>query len=360
MVIVIVVMRGGLHQTVIYPIPSEYQYKLPYSTIMDCIIVGHAVKPFIAALACLTRIGKEITVDFDPMDGLSLRALNDSKSIFSSFHFEPSYFQKCSSPPFNNSKKRRKTSQTETHWTVRISIKALAPLIRPRKDVLSLQIVTVGDLLSFEFQMQRASGIIVHIIHRVGYAPAQSVAAVASTDGASEIVAPPQLLLTMLEPLKRANEIALLVNDKHNLVSSVTFSHDDIAQEASSSLSKPQLLKTETSIPYDEFIEVEYMSHIHDDSANEAVPPPQDLKEQVVLVFTLKEFKSILQFCSQGSDSSLPVSINFFWGGKPMVVKTTGEHFSAQLIMATLDHKMMAVMKTSSINGPLSSASKRQ
>ena len=89
------------------------------------------------------------------------------------------------------------------------------------------------------------------------------------------------------------------------------------------------------------------------------VPPPKDLKEQVVLVFTLKEFKSVLQFCSQGSDATLPVSINFFWGGKPMVVKTTGENFSAQLIMATLDHKMMAVMKTSSINGPLS-ASKRQ
>src|SRR6056300_510245 len=194
---------------------------------MDCIIVGHAVKPFIAALACLTRIGKEITLDFDPMDGLSLRSLNDSKSIFSSFHFEPSYFQKCSSPPFSSSRKRRKTD-TDSHWTIRISIKALAALIRPRKDVLSLQIVTTGDLLSFEFQMQRASGVIVHIIHRVGYAPAQSVAAVATTDGASEIVAPPQLLLTMLEPLKRANEIALLVNDTHNFVSSVTFSHDDI------------------------------------------------------------------------------------------------------------------------------------
>ena len=122
---------------------------------MDCIIVGHAVKPFIAALACLTRIGKEITVDFDPMDGLSLRSLNDSKSIFSSFHFEPSYFQKCSSPPFTSSKKKRRKTQTESHFTIRISIKALVPLIRPRKDVLSLQIVTVGDLLSFEYQMQR-------------------------------------------------------------------------------------------------------------------------------------------------------------------------------------------------------------
>lgn len=317
------------------------------------------MKPFIAALACLTRIGKEITLDFDPMDGLSLRSLNDSKSIFSSFHFEPSYFQKCSTPAFASRKRRKSQSESGDHWTIRISIKALAPLIRPRKDVLSLQLVTVGDLLSFEFQMQRASGVIVHIIHRVGFAPAQSVAAVATTDGASEIVAPPQMLLTMLEPLKRANEIALLVNDKHNLVSSVTFSHDDIAKESSSGLAKPQLLKTETSIRYDEFIEVEYMSHPGNSVSNGSVPPPKDLKEQVVLVFTLKEFKSVLQFCSQGSDSSLPVSISFYWGGKPMVVKTTGEHFSAQLIMATLDHKMMAVMKTSSLNGPLS-ASKKQ
>eukprot|EP00980_Cylindrotheca_fusiformis_P005763 scaffold1203_cov117-Cylindrotheca_fusiformis.AAC.2 len=322
---------------------------------MDCFIDGHSVRPFCAAIGCLSRVGKEINIDFDPIDGLTLRSLNDSKSIFSSFHYEPSFFQRCSSPPLT-SRKRRKSQDDdddeEDRWSVRVSIKSLAPLIRPRKDVLSLQIATVGDLLSFEFQMQRASGVIVRIIHRVGFAPAQSVAAVASTESASEIVVQPQVLLTMLEPLKRATEIALLVNETHKLVSSVTFAHDDIAQDASSNLAKPNSLKTETSIGYDELIDLEYVSHPDASFDDDPIPPPADLKEQVVLVFTLKEFKSMLQFCSQAVDQSLPVSISFFWGGKPMVVKTNAEGFSGQLVMATLDHKLMASMKTSSTSGP--------
>lgn len=320
---------------------------------MDCVIGGHSIRPFCGAIGCLSRVGKEINIDFDPIDGLTLRALNDSKSIFSSFHYEPSFFQRCSSPPLS-SRKRRKSQEDneEERWSVRISIKALAPLIRPRKDVLSLRIVTVGDLLSFEFQMQRSSGVIVRIIHRVGFAPAQSVAAVASTESASELIVQPQVLLTMLEPLKRATEIALLVNETHKLVSSVTFAHDDIAQEASSNLAKPTSLKTETSIGYDELIDLEYVSHPDESFEDDPIPPPADLKEQVVLVFTLKEFKSMLQFCSQALDQSLPVSLSFFWGGKPIVVKATAEGFSGQLVMATLDHKLMALMKTASTVGP--------
>ena len=61
---------------------------------MDCIIDGHLIRPFCAAIACLSRVGKEINFDFDPIDGLTLRTLNDSKSIFSSFHFDPSFSAK--------------------------------------------------------------------------------------------------------------------------------------------------------------------------------------------------------------------------------------------------------------------------
>ena len=92
------------------------------------------------------------------------------------------------------------------------------------------------------------------------------------------------------------------------------------------------------------------MSGLYDGNRKEAVNA--DLKEQVVLVFTLKEFKAMLQFCSQAADQSLPVSISFFWGGKPIVVKTNVEGLSGELVMATLDHKLMASMKTSSTSGP--------
>ena len=41
-------------------------------------------------------------------------------------------------------------------------------------------------------------------------------------------------------------------------------------------------------------------------------------------------------------DQELQVTLQFFWGGKPIVVQTKGEGFAVELVMATLDHKMLA------------------
>ena len=76
----------------------------------------------------------------------------------------------------------------------------------------------------------------------------------------------------------------------------------------------------------------------------------------------------MLQFCSTSSSSSqgfgnsfpyyhhhggggggggeqqqeeLRVSISFHWGGKPIIFETDGESFTAKLIMATLDYKLL-------------------
>mmetsp|Transcript_5415 Transcript_5415/g.9622 ORF Transcript_5415/g.9622 Transcript_5415/m.9622 type:complete len:345 (+) Transcript_5415:68-1102(+) len=328
---------------------------------MDCIIPGPSIKPFCAAIGCLSRTGKELYIDFDPLDGLSIRALNDSKSVFGNFHYEPSFFSRCSSAPSSSASRRRKRKKNQTddsqevedeRWTVRIAMKALAAVVRPRKDVLNLHVLTVGDHLAFEFQLEKAgSGSIVRVTHKVGYSPAKGVAAVASTEGASELVVQPNVLTTMLEPLKRSIEIAILVNDNHRLISSVTFAHDDLPGDATTGLNRGQTsLKTETSVGYDDLVDVHYVGHFDDSvDENQGIPPPEDLKEQVVLVFTLKEFKAFLQYCSQAfGDQQLQVSIQFFWGGKPMLVKTTGEDFSAELVMATLDHQLLRDIKVSS------------
>ena len=65
---------------------------------MDVILPPHALRTFSAAVACLTKIGKECYVDFDPLGhGLALRALNDAKSAYGQFVFDPSFFERCSS-----------------------------------------------------------------------------------------------------------------------------------------------------------------------------------------------------------------------------------------------------------------------
>lgn len=107
-------------------------------------------------------------------------------------------------------------------------------------------------------------------------------------------------------------------------------------------------------------MEVHYVGHGNSSSGSSGVEPPGDLKEQVVLVFTLKEFKAFLQYCSQAVvDQELQVSIQFFWGGKPIVAKTVGEQFSAELVMATLDHKLLGSMKTSATSTAVGSAMNR-
>lgn len=335
---------------------------------MDCIIPGPSIRQFCAAIGCLSRIGKELYIDFDPIDGLSIRSLNDSKSVFGSFHFEPAFFFRCTSAPVsteNSRSARRKrkinestnadsnagTENDDERWTVRIAMKALTAVVRQRKDILNLQITTVGDHLAFEFKAHKLGGSVVRVTHKVGYSSAQGVAAVTATDGASELVIQPNVLTTMLEPLRRSVEIAILVNETHRLVSSVSFAHDDLPDEAKSGLNRGKInasLKTETSVSYDDLVDVHYVGHANGNQNQGSVEPPEDLKEQVVLVFTLKEFKAFLQYCSQALvNQELQVSIQFFWGGKPIVAKTEGEQFSAELVMATLDHKLLGSMKTS-------------
>ncbi|KAG7347576.1 DNA repair protein rad9 [Nitzschia inconspicua] len=344
---------------------------------MDCIIPGHSIKPFCASIGCLSRIGKDLYIDFDPIGGLRIRALNDSKSVFGNFHYEPAFFTRCASiskPPTSRKRKKKKNASQEEEeeeeddddeyseqWTVCIAMKSLAAVVRARKDVLQLHMLTVGDHLAFEFQVERMdSNGTVKVTHKVGYSPAGAMAAVAHTDGASELMVQPNVLSTMLEPLKRSSEIAILINDHRRMISSVTFQHDDLPEEGPTSLSmrtKQASLKTETSVSYDELVDVHYVGHADDVSASmtQGIPPPSDMKEQMVLVFSLKEFKAFLQYCSHAFvDQELQASIQFFWGGKPMVVKTMGENFNAELIMATLDHQLLRsdIMKVSPSSAP--------
>jgi hypothetical protein len=322
---------------------------------MDCIIPGQSIKPFCASIGCLSRIGKDLYIDFDPIGGLHIRALNDSKSVFGNFHYEPAFFTRCASAMtvYKRSKKRRQSNDDDEYneqWTVRIAMKSLAAVVRARKDVLSLHILTVGDHLAFEFEVEKMgsnTSTTVRVTHKVGYSPAGAMAAVTQTDGASELLVQPNVLSTMLEPLKRSSEIAILINDNHRMISSVTFQHDDLPEEGTSSLTSRTTqasLKTETTVGYDELVDVHYVGHADNviDSMTQGIPPPSDMKDQVVLVFSLKEFKAFLQYCSHAfPDQELQASIQFLWGGKPMVVKTLGENFNAELIMATLDHQLL-------------------
>jgi hypothetical protein len=166
-------------------------------------------------------MGKDLYVEFDPLEGLTLRALNDAKSAFASFHFEPTFFERCSAPPVTT-RKRDEQEEDENRYSCRVPLRAMAAIVRPRRHVLSLRLRNEESsqqqhYLSFEFQLQK-SGLLT-IVHRMGVAEdAQRVVATASRDGGSEIISSPAILLKMLEPLhKRSPEVALIINDVHKV-----------------------------------------------------------------------------------------------------------------------------------------------
>ncbi|KAL7574920.1 hypothetical protein ACA910_010747 [Epithemia clementina (nom. ined.)] len=62
---------------------------------MDVIVPGHHVRLFCSSLVCASRIGKDLYLEFDPVSGLNLRSLNDAKSAYVCFRYQPHFFQRC-------------------------------------------------------------------------------------------------------------------------------------------------------------------------------------------------------------------------------------------------------------------------
>ena len=61
---------------------------------------------------------------------------------------------------------------------------------------------------------------------------------------------------------------------------------------------------------------------------------------------TLRVWQAMLQYCAQtyspSYDDDEGVVFSFHWGGRPIVIETAGDYFSAELVLATLHHGMIA------------------
>jgi hypothetical protein len=176
----------------------------------------------------------------------------------------------------NNNNMTKEENQEKGNTTITTTMmKALAAIVRPHKDVLNLHIKTMGDHLAFEFQLEKmmdsTAVVVVRIVHKVGYYVANGVTTVTNTEDSSKLVVQPMVLMAMLEPLKRSMEISVIINDKYRLISSVTFTHDILPDEATSSLQKSQAasLKTETFVGYDNLIDVTYIGYDPSDTQDD-------------------------------------------------------------------------------------------
>ena len=379
---------------------------------MDCIIPGHNVRTFACAVGCLSRIGKEMYIEFDPLHGLIIRTLNDAKSAFASFSFEPNFFERCSSPievqtlnTSHHSRKKRKSQggntstftahsnndENDEKYMCRIPLRSVHSILRPRKGIVSLRIrshrstqksydslsqdnlngfITYSDTqdstssqpsnddrrndnpnfkyqLSFEFVIS-TNGIL-RVTRRLNVADCTSMKAIATRENSSQILSSPKTLLKLISPLKKTSELALHFQHSKRILSAASFHPSDtnissVTSNMHIDHSSNALLKTETSMKCDEFEEYHWLDNrdVHDESTSTNRSIPLNVNEEVILVFGIKEAKAMLQFCSQANlNEEHYITFSFEWGGKPIIFDTESDYFSGELIMATLDHKLL-------------------
>lgn len=302
---------------------------------MDCVIPGHSVRNFCAAISCLSRVGKDLYVEFDPIDGLALRSLNDAKSAYACMRYRPSFFERCTAPP----RKRSLTGESQDErFSCRVAMRALSSVVRGRKDVACLRVrseTTSSALyLSFEYHLQKGSTLL-RVVHRVHAADADSISALAGKENASEIVADPKVLTRLLEPLRRTSEATLVVRKDAERIYASSFHHSETtcSDNAVSQAASAALLKTDTSTAVEELDEFFFVSSRDDEDA------PASVNDQVVLVFPVKEATAMLRFCSS---QDLRVTLSFYWGGRPLVMEASTESLAIELVLATLEHKLLA------------------
>ena len=290
--------------------------------------------------------------------------------------------------------------QQQQLYACRIPLSALQAVVRNRKKtVQSLRITAPtfdASQLQFEFSLQHhpstaaaaasdhhhhgaSSVVLLTVVHTVQVtAPCRGVSACTDTDcPASELVAAPVVLSRLLEPLQRTSEAALIVrcaghnnNSNNNNTNTGTVSASSFHPETTTSTTattrqnkkaasqqsttnnnaiwqgtQASVLKSETSVSVDEFLEFDFVSNR--DTLADDVLLPEEVNREVILVFSLKECRAVLQFLGSLVEEVL-VTLSFRWGGQPITLQAAGEQssWSIHLVLATLDYKLLTALRT--------------
>jgi Rad9 len=293
---------------------------------MDIVIPSHLIRNFSSALSCLSKIGKDVYWEFDSVTGLSLRTINDAKSSYACWRYKVTFFERCSM------KRRRQHTEDVEKVSYRIASRSLNAIVRGRKAA-SLRIQEIDNALSFEYGIEQRPGTVLTVIHEIPMVDAESLCSVPDFNEASELVASPKVYFSLLEALPTSVYAALIVR-KDSSVSASSFSLLDTSNE--------KALKSETACDITEFLDFDFVSNR--DTMGKAESMPEDVNQEVILVFHIKEPKLFFQFCSTVKIPA--VCWSFHWGGKPIVLVAEAETYTAELVIATLDHEKLTSMRT--------------
>ncbi|XP_074023275.1 cell cycle checkpoint control protein RAD9A [Numenius arquata] len=266
---------------------------------MKCVVAGGNVKVLGRAVHSLSRVGDELYLE-PTKSGLSLRAVNSSRSAFASFLFAPLFFQRyeAGGPPPDNELFRCK-----------VLMKSFLSVFR---SLPSLE-KTVGKCLIL--LKPRASRLVVQLhckygvtkTHNLAFQECERLQAVFDTQRcASSLRAPARVLAEAVVHFPQTLAEVTLGAGPRGKISLQNYVEDEAERS--------KMMVTELFLAEDEFQTV-------------AVAPGSRI------TFCLKEFRGLLTFAEA---SNLPLTIHYDAPGRPVIFTLDDAVLEVHLVLATL------------------------
>ncbi|XP_026855128.2 cell cycle checkpoint control protein RAD9A isoform X1 [Electrophorus electricus] len=261
---------------------------------MDCVSTGGNVKVLAKAIHSLSRIGEELYLE--PMeDGLTLRAVNSSRSAFACFMLSPLFFQRYQAPP-------------DQAFHCKMPIKSVQAVFRSlsslERSVEKCRIQMNSEKSRLTITLHCKHGLLK--THNLSFQDCESLQAVFDKESRGNVLqAQPRLWVdTVLHFPPSLEEVCVSVSGER------VWLKNHVEDDADPS----RAMMTELCLSSEEF------DHFAISSQNS-------------ITFCLKELRGLLTFAES---SGLPVSMYFDDPGSPVVLSVSDSVLEANFVLATL------------------------
>ncbi|XP_026796337.2 cell cycle checkpoint control protein RAD9A [Pangasianodon hypophthalmus] len=261
---------------------------------MDCVATGGNVKVLAKAIHSLSRIGEELYLE-PTEDGLTLRAVNSSRSAFACFLMTPLFFQRYQAPP-------------DQAFRCKMPIKSVQTVFRSlsslERSVEKCRIEMNTEQSRLRITLHCKHGLLK--THNLSFQDCESLQAVFDKDSCTNMLrAQPRLWVdTVLHFPPSLEEVSVSVSSDR------VWLRNHVEDDADSS----KAMMTELCLSSEEF------DHFA-------------IGSQTSITFCLKELRGLLVFAET---AGLPISMYFDEPGSPVVLSVSDSVLEANFVLATL------------------------
>ncbi|XP_066504767.1 cell cycle checkpoint control protein RAD9A isoform X2 [Hoplias malabaricus] len=261
---------------------------------MDCVTTGGNVKVLAKAIHSLSRIGEDLYLE--PVeDGLTLRAVNSSRSAFACFLLSPLFFQRYQTPP-------------NQAFRCKMLIKSVQAVFRSlsslERSVEKCRIQLNSEKSRLTITLHCKHGLLK--THNLSFQDCESLQAVFDKDSCANVL--------RAQPRAWVDAVLHFPPSLEEVSVSVSGERVWLRNHVEDDADPARAMMTELCLSSEEF------DHFAVSSDNS-------------ITFCLKEFRGLLVF---GESCGLPISMHFDEPGSPVVLNVSDSVLEANFVLATL------------------------